>query len=179
MNIIRKQELTVDDMNEVRIGDQIQIGKYAATCQKITDNTVIFLLDQNLDKTYQMNHLNTNEGGYDASEFRANVTEDFETDPEFDSIRDSLMPFPNGDLIRIPTVGEILGEDDFYEMDDAEQWELMKNRQFTGTETEWSWLQNKVRESETAFAIVCQDGQTGGNSATARFGAWLVIQFAK
>lgn len=179
MNIIRKQELAINSMNDIRVGDQIQIGKYTATCQKVTDTTVIFLLDQYLDKKYQMNHLNTNEGGYEASELRENMNRDFETDPEFDTIRESLVAFTNGDFIRIPTVGEILGPDDFYEMDDAEQWELMKGWQGTDEEVEWSWLQNKVDGSSAAFAIIGRSGKSGGNSATARFGVWPVIQLAK
>lgn len=180
MNIIRKQELIVDNMTEVQVGDQIQIGKYTATCQKITDETVIFLLDQYLGKTYQMNHVNTNNGGYEASDLRINLVTDFETDPEFDGIRANLIPFSNGDLVRIPTVGEILGPDDFFVMDDAEQWELMRDRAGSTEETmEWSWLQNKVNGSATSFAIVGRSGKAGGNSAVSHFSVWPVIQFAK
>lgn len=179
MNIIRKEELTVEDMSQVEVGDQIQIGRYTATCQKVTDETVIFLLDQYLDKTYQMNHVNSNEGGYEESELRAALNVDFEDDHEFDTVRESLVPFENGDLVRIPTVGEILGPDDFFVMDDAEQWELMKNRLTEAETMEWTWLQNKVKGSSTSFAIVGRSGNAGGNSAVSYFSVWPVIQFAK
>lgn len=155
MNIIRKQEL---DTNALQIGDQIKVGKYTATCQKVADGKAIFLLDQYLDKPYAMNSQWTNEGGYEASDLRA----EFKTivlDANFDAIRDLLAPFDNGDLMRIATVGEMFGRDDGYEIDDAEQWELMKDRRNRialrgGDKYEWGWLQNKLKGSATFFSLV-------------------------
>ena len=48
MKITRKTEI---ETNEVQVGDQIQVGKYTATCQAIqADGCALFLLDQYLDK---------------------------------------------------------------------------------------------------------------------------------
>lgn len=177
MNIIRKQEL---ETNALQIGDQIKVGKYTATCQKVTDGKAIFLLDQYLDKPYAMNSRWTNEGGYDASDLRAEF-KNIVLDPNFDSIRDKLAPFDSGDFMRITTVGEMFGYDDDYEMDDAEQWELMKDRRNRialreGEEYEWGWLQNKVKNSAAAFAYVNYRGRAVYASATYAFGVRPVFQ---
>lgn len=177
MKIVRKQEL---ETNAFQVGDQIQVGKYTATCQKVTDGKAIFLLDQYLDKPYAMNSRWTNEGGYDASDLRAEF-KNIVLDTNFDAIRDSLVAFDNGDLMRIATVGEMFGYDEFYEMDDAEQWELMKDRQNRialreGDEYEWGWLQNKVKGSAADFAGVNNGGSATDGSASYSVGVRPVFQ---
>lgn len=177
MNIIRKQEL---DTNALQIGDQIKVGKYTATCQKVTDGKAIFLLDQYLDKPYAMNSQWTNKGGYKASDLRAEF-KNIILDANFDAIRDSLIPFDNGDLMRIATVGEMFGHDDDYEMDDAEQWELMKDRRNRialreGDEYEWGWLQNKLKGSAASFAGVNGYGYPDYGNALDTFGVRPVFQ---
>ena len=57
----------------------------------------------------------------------------------------------------------MFGHDDYYEMDDAQQWELMKDRRNRialreGDEYEWGWLQNEVKESAASFAVVSWAG---------------------
>ena len=177
MNILRKQEMTVENMGDCRIGDQIQVGKYTATCQKVTDDAAVFLLDQYLDN---MNPTNTNGGGYKVSELRRTL-QVVANDENFASIRERMRPFDNGELLRIPTVGEMFGYDDFYEMDDAEQWELMKDRRNRiadreGEEYEWGWLQNKVRNSATTFARVDTHGAARYGSASNGSGVRPVFQ---
>ena len=177
MNILRKQEI---DTNAVQVGDQIQVGKYTATCQKVADGKAIFLLDQYLDKPYPMNNHYTNEGGYDASDLRKEFKKIL-LDRNFDSIRDLLVPFANGDLMRIPTVSEMFGHDDYYEMDDAEKWELMKNRGNrvairNGYEYEWGWLQNKIKNSSDDFAVVDWDGGSNYHGAAPSLGVRPVFQ---
>lgn len=175
MNVIRKQEVSISAENPICIGDQIETGKYTATCQKVLDGYAIFMLDQYLDKPYSMNHVWTNKGGYLASELRKNLNIDFAVDPNFDSIREDLIPFETGDLVRIPTVGEFFGPDDFYDMDDAEQWELMKDRRNRialreGEIYEWGWLQNTVKNSATSFAGVVSDGSANYVAASNSYG---------
>ena len=164
MKIIRKQYI---ETNAFQVGDQIVVGKYTATCQKVTDRGFIFLLDQYLDKTYWMNEEWTNEGGYEASDLQRNLKNDFAYNSEFNAIREYLIPFENGDLIRIPTVGEFFGHDEnlelLFEMDNSQQWELMKIRsnriaQREGEEYELGWLQNTVKESAMSFALVDNTG---------------------
>lgn len=173
-NTMRKQEIEV---NAVKVGDQIQVGKYTATCQKLADGKAIFLLDQYLDKPYPMNKRRTNEGGYDASDLRSEF-KNIILDHNFDGVRDLLVPFTNGDLMRIPTVGEMFGYDDYYEMDDAEQWELMKDRRNRiaireGDEYEWGWLQNKVKNSAAFFAGVNYGGAPNYDAAA---GPWVGVR---
>ena len=181
MNILRKQEMTVENMGDCQIGDQIQVGKYTATCQKVTDDAAVFLLDQYLDKAYRMNPTNTNEGGYEVSELRRTLQVVAANDENFASIRERMRPFDNGELLRIPTVGEMFGYDDFYEMDDAEQWELMKDRRNRvadreGKEYEWGWLQNKIRNSAAYFANVDGRGDTYYDGASYDHGVRPVFQ---
>lgn len=177
MKIMRKQEL---ETNTIQVGDQIQVGKYTATCQKVTDGNAIFLLDQYLDKPYPMNSRWINEGGYDASDLRAEF-KNIVLDTNFDAIRDSLVPFDNGDLMRIATVGELFDHDDYYEMDDTEQWELMKDRRNRialreGDKYECGWLQNKVKNSATAFANVDDYGVATYDTALYTYGVRPVFQ---
>lgn len=177
MNVMRKQKI---EANAVKVGDQIQVGKYTATCQKVADGKVIFLLDQYLDKSYPMNNRCTNEGGYDASDLRKEF-KNILLERNFDGIRDLLVPFANGDLMRIPTVGEMFGYDDHYEMDDAKQWELMKDRRNRiaireGDEYEWGWLQNKVKNSAAYFALVGWHGTSDYHGAANSRGVRPVFQ---
>lgn len=177
MNVMRKQEI---ETSAVKVGDQILVGKYTATCQKVADGNAIFLLDQYLDKPYPMNNRCTNEGGYNASDLRREF-KNILLDPNFDGIRDLLVPFANGDLMRIATVGEMFGYDDYYEMDDAEQWELMKDWRNRialreDDEYEWGWLQNKVKNSAAAFAGVSSGGNANCGGASTSFGVRPVFQ---
>ena len=153
------------------IGDKIKVGKYTATCQKVTDEGALFLMDQYLDKIYPMNLEPTNEGGYPASYLRKETNKDLAGDSNFDEIRPYLVPVFVNDLFRIPTVGEMFGKDCFYEMDGAGRWPLMKNRRNRMTnreneEYEWGWLQNKVARSATSFAFVDGYGGATYNAAS-------------
>lgn len=170
--------------HQYSIGDQISVGKYTATCQKVTDDGAIFMLDQYLDKPYRMNPNDTNAGGYGESALRVELNEDFGNDSNFDSIRDKLLPVYDADLVRIPTVGEFFGPDDFYEMDDAEQWELMKTRKNRiadreGEDYEWGWLQNKVKNSSDNFADVCRGGLARYRLATYSLGVRPVFMLVE
>ena len=179
MEFVRKIKVIINKMSSLQIGDQIPVGKYTATCQKVTDQGAIFILDSYLDKPYQMNVECTNEGGYEASDLRRNLVADFSADENFDSIRDHLTPFKNGDIVRIPTIAEFFGHDNslekWFEMDNAEQWELMKNGNNRVAKRkdeifEWGWLENKVKELATRFAYVRHNGDAGNAAASGSLG---------
>lgn len=158
MKALRKQEVTIQTAGEFKVGDQIQVGKYTATCQKVTKKGALFLLDQYLDDAYSMNRENTNEGGYEASDLRKKLQKE-ETLSIFSSIRDMMIPFKNGDLLRIPYAEEFFGDIDEYEPSGKKQWPLMKDRKNRiairkGEAYEWGWLQNKVKSSGASFARV-------------------------
>lgn len=162
MKVLRKQEVTIQAAKEFQVGDQIEVGKYTATCQKVTRKGALFLLDQYLDEPFKMNRENTNEGGYEASNLRMELQKDSILDI-FSSIRDRMVPFKNGDLLRIPYAEEFFGDIDEYEPSGKKQWPLMKDRKNRiaireGEAYEWGWLQNKVKSSSAYFARVIGNG---------------------
>ena len=78
----------------------------------------------------------------------------------FADIRDHMIPFESGDLLRLPFAGEMYGNDllSWCEPDGHEQWPLMQNRlnrlASRRGEYEWGWLQNKDKASSTDFCHV-------------------------
>lgn len=180
IEVIRK---TVTRSKEILTGDQIQVGKYTATCQIITPKGALFLLDQYLDQAYPMNKRNTNRGGYEASDLRKELQSD-DILAIFADYRDRMQPFDNGDLLRLPFFGEIFGGEDaeYFEPDGCEQWPLMKDRKnriaFRDNAWEWGWLQNKREGSATSFALVHSHGHANSNGASYSLGvrpAFLIV----
>lgn len=168
---------------EITVGDQIQVGKYSATCQAITKAGALFLLDQYLDQAYPMNAEDSNRGGYEDSDLRKTL-QDEEVLKIFADYRDRMQPFDNGDLLRIPFFGEIFGNEDanYFEPDGCEQWPLMKDRKnriaFRNNSWEWGWLQNKRKGSAADFCGVNYLGDAGSWDASHSFGvrpAFLII----
>lgn len=180
MKVLRKQEVTIQAAKEFQVGDQIEVGKYTATCQKVTRKGALFLLDQYLDEPFKMNRENTNEGGYEASNLRMELQKDSILDI-FSSIRDRMVPFKNGDLLRIPYAEEFFGDIDEYEPSGKKQWPLMKDRKNRiaireGEAYEWGWLQNKVKSSSARFALVDDGGNAGYASASGSGGVRPVFR---
>lgn len=180
MKVLRKQEVTIQAAKEFQVGDQIEVGKYTATCQKVTRKGALFLLDQYLDEPFKMNRENTNEGGYEASNLRMELQKDSILDI-FSSIRDRMVPFKNGDLLRIPYAEEFFGDIDEYEPSGKKQWPLMKDRKNRiaireGEAYEWGWLQNKVKSSSAYFARVDGDGNAGYGVASGSDGVRPVFR---
>lgn len=166
MHSIDVYRKTLTKTTEIQTGDQIRVGHYTATCQTVTPKGALFLLDQYLDEAYPMNRKNTNKGGYEESDLRETLRSKEILDL-FDDWGDRMVPFDNGDLLRIPFFGEIFGQEDaeYFEPDGCEQWELMKDRKdrknriaFRQNCWEWGWLQNKRKGSAAAFAYVTTDG---------------------
>ena len=162
---------TCTKTNEIQVGDQITVKHYTATCQAITPKGALFLLDQYLDEDYPMNEANTNKGGYDESDLR-DTLRSTEVLDIFEDYGDRMVPFDNGDLLRIPFHGEIFGQEDagYFEPDDCEQWPLMKDRKnriaFRKNSWEWGWLQNKRKGSASTFANVTTNGLANSNNAS-------------
>ena len=168
---------------EIMVGDQIHVGKYTATCQKITQEGALFLLDQYLDQAYPMNAENSNRGGYEASDLRKTLQSE-EVLSVFADYRDRMQPFDNGDLLRIPFFGEIFSSEDtnYFEPDGCEQWPFMKDRKnriaFRDNAWEWGWLQNKGKGSAAVFCYVDGDGYANYWGASSSFGvrpAFLIV----
>lgn len=163
MHSIDVYRKTLTKTTEIQTGDQIRVGHYTATCQTVTPKGALFLLDQYLDEAYPMNRKNTNKGGYEESDLRETLRSKEILDL-FDDWGDRMVPFDNGDLLRIPFFGEIFGQEDaeYFEPDGCEQWELMKDRKnriaFRQNCWEWGWLQNKRKGSATVFCLVNTSG---------------------
>ena len=170
--------------NRFKVGDLISVGGYAATCQEITSKGAIFLMNRYLDKRYPMNIKNTNRGGYEKSYLRK-VLQSEEVLNIFKDIRDRMVPFENGDLLRIPFAGEMFGDDDlsrWIEPDVHMQWELMRNRgnrqaSRCGSD-EWGWLQNKIKMSSELFCIV-NNGRASNWDASTPLGVRLVFMLSQ
>lgn len=171
MKITRKTEI---ETTEVQVGDQIQVGKYTATCQAIPgQGLALFLLDQYLDKGMAYNSKNTNRGGYAGSDVRRDLNS-----PDVLKIFEGmpLVPHENGDLLRLPFYGEMFGHDEWYnsgaiEPDNAEQWPLMVDRRNRtanreGEPYEWGWLQNTYQQSAALAARVSCSGSAAGWNAS-------------
>ena len=171
------------ETNCPEIGDKINIDHYTATCQEITPKGALFLMDQYLDEPMAMNRNNSNKGGYEKSDLRrALQSEDILK--IFSCIREWMVPFDNGDLLRIPFAGELFGDKlpKWCEPDDHEQWPLMRDRRNRLAsrcgEYEWGWLQNKDKTSSTFFCSVYNGGDVGGWSAANFIGVRLAFLIA-
>ena len=116
--------------------------------------------------------------GWEESELRGVLNgEIMQRFPE--RLRRSMVPFENGDLLRIPTEREIFGENEYgeEELESVQQFECMKNRRnriaFQGYNSniwEFYWLQNRGVYSASLAAHVYRDGPAGGWSASYVFG---------
>ena len=162
---------TMEDGEEVEaIAVQEEFDKHGNLC-------MVFMLLDCLKEECRMNRDDTNDGGYEESYLREQLrTEYLERFPS--SLRLNMVPFKNGDLLRIPTEREIFGENRYgeEEPDTVEQFEAMKKRRNrmaldgSNGETQAYWLQNKRVRSATYFCGVGTNGFASGSSASYSFG---------
>ena len=174
MKVLRTTEL---ETNEIKVGDKINIalkdlGDFTATAQKITEKGIIFLFDDCVIDKAMNEDDDSKRGGYDDSDLKIWI----------DSVLIELFP---EDLksrivdISIPTYGQILGHDNYYDnfvSDDDEQFELMtirKNRiADLNNSWNWYWLKNATKKklSSTFFALVFNYGSANYSNASASYG---------
>ena len=150
---------TMEDGEEVEaLAVKEEFDKHGNLC-------MVFLLLDCLKEECRMNRDDTNDGGYEESYLREQLkTEYLERFPA--SLRLNMVPFENGDLLRIPTEREIFGENRYgeEEPDTVEQFEAMKKRRNrmaldgSNGETQVYWLQNKRVGSATDFCGVYGNG---------------------
>lgn len=145
--------------------------------QRMDEDGYLCLLVDCLPKAYRMNRENTNTGGYCASELRDHMTSDilalFPAE-----LRDRMIPFANGDLLRLPTEKEIFGCNEYGEAEpeSVRQFEPMKSRRnriaFRGEDEclEWYWLENEVESSAARFALVSGNGRATYDAASIALG---------
>lgn len=165
MKLFRTNEIDTDNY---QVGDVISFTltdgeEVEAMAVKQEQDGMIFCFVDCLADEHPMNQEDTNRGGYWASDLRdvlnGEILDRFPAD-----LREKLLAFDNGDLLRIPTEREIFGENVFGETDDKEQWEPMKLRRnriaFQGKNGvwEWYWLMNRKKGSAANFAYVYGSG---------------------
>lgn len=168
------ERMTEIETSDIQIGDRLHVGRYTATCQKVTEKGATFLLDQYLDKAFPMNWNDTNEGGYEKSYLRKALQSD-EVLNIFSDIRDYMVPFDNGDLLRIPFAGELFEKlPSWCAPDSHEQWPLMQDRRNRLAsrcgEYEWGWINNKRKSSSADFCRVDNGGGAACWGASAVLG---------
>lgn len=162
---------TMEDGEEVEaLAVKEEFDKHGNLC-------MVFMLLDCLKDECRMNRDDTNDGGYEESYLREQLkTEYLERFPA--SLRLNMVPFENGDLLRIPTEREIFGENRYgeEEPDTVEQFEAMKKRRNrmaldgSNGETQAYWLQNKRVGSATNFCFVANTGYAGTNYASYSIG---------
>lgn len=162
---------TMEDGEEVEaIAVKEEFDKHGNLC-------MVFMLLDCLKEECRMNRDDTNDGGYEESYLREQLrTEYLERFPS--SLRLNMVPFKNGDLLRIPTEREIFGENRYgeEEPDTVEQFEAMKKRRNrmaldgSNGETQAYWLQNKRVRSATYFCFVSTNGTAISVGASNSFG---------
>lgn len=162
---------TMEDGEEVEaIAVKEEFDKHGNLC-------MVFMLLDCLKEECRMNRDDTNDGGYEESYLREQLrTKYLERFPA--SLRLNMVPFENGDLLRIPTEREVFGENRYgeEEPDTVEQFEAMKKRRNrmaldgSNGETQAYWLQNKRVGSATSFCFVNTSGIASGYIASLSFG---------
>lgn len=162
---------TMEDGEEVEaIAVKEEFDKHGNLC-------MVFMLLDCLKEECRMNRDDTNDGGYEESHLRDQLaTKYLEKFPA--ALRLNMVPFENGDLLRIPTEREIFGRNIYGEEEPntVEQFESMKKRRnrmaFDGLngETQAYWLQNKRVRSATSFCLVGCNGLANSAYASGSFG---------
>lgn len=164
---------TMEDGEEVEaLAVKEEFDKHGNLC-------MVFMLLDCLKEECRMNRDDTNDGGYEESYLREQLnTEYLERFPA--SLRLNMVPFENGDLLRIPTEREIFGENRYgeEEPDTVEQFDAMKKRRNrialdgSNGETQAYWLQNKRVGFATSFCLVdyygCANASYASNSIGVR-----------
>lgn len=159
-------------------GEKVQ----AMAVQQENDGMLFCLVDCLADE-YFMNDTNTNVCGYEGSDLRRKLnTEIIARFPA--DIKTMMVPFRNGDYLRLPTEKEIFGENYYGESESlyVQQWKPMQQRRNRiafkgrGNSWKWYWLQNRCRGCAASFASVDGGGLANSGNASYVFGVRLVFK---
>ena len=141
------------------------------------ENGMLFIFTDCLRKEHRL-HRPGKYPGWEDSELRGVLNGEIpQRFPE--RLRRSMVPFENGDLLRIPTEREIFGENEYgeEEPESVQQFECMKNRRnriafqgYNSNSLEFYWLQNRGVTSASVAASVIRDGYADWWHASAVFG---------
>ena len=156
----------------------------AAMVVKVDNDIATLIFFDCLKDEIQMRKDGDYSDGYESSDLRETLNS--HTIKRFPSdIREKMVPFVNGDYLRIPTEKEIFGVNKYGEAepDDVEQFEPMKLRRnriaFQGLNgnPEWYWLQNRSVSSAANACLVIGYGGAAHDSASTSFGVRPLFQY--
>lgn len=174
--MLKVSRSVVMDVNKYQIGDKVHIVlgdvNYTATAiEEESDGSMLFWLDNCLnDKKRPMNIHGGTEGKYDSSDMRKFLQQLSKTIPN--KIKKQMVPFNNGDVLRLLSLREVTGED-------ARTWdkidgqiEYLKDRRhriklFNGADSAY-WLSAVVHS--TTFALVGYNGLANHDYASGALG---------
>ena len=168
------------DKPKFKVGDVMSFTlkngeEVEAMAMKQEDDGMIFCFVDCLATEYPMNKEGGTEGGYEASDLRRTLnTEILSIFP--DDLIPKLIPFGNGDLLKIPSEHEVFGKNVYGKNGDENetQWEPMKLRRnriaFQGKNGKWEywWLRDVL--SSAYFAVVANYGFAGSAYASYSYG---------
>lgn len=167
-DIVRYTLETGEEVEAIAVKEEY-IGNY--------EPCMTFMLLDCLNDTCRMNRDDTNEGGYEKSYLREWLNKECIEKFPF-AMRMNMIPFENGDLLRIPTEREIFGRNIYgeEEPDTVEQFEPMKKRRNRLASDglnggyQYYWLKNKCVRSATYFCYVYGNGFANHGSASGSLG---------
>lgn len=169
-SMVETTSYEVEDIISFELADG---EKVEAMAMKQEADGMIFMLVDCLKDEECMNEEDSNRGGWDASDLRVKLNgEILERFPV--EIREQMVAFTNGDMLRLPTEKEIFGVNEYGETEDesVEQFAPMKLRRnriaFQGHNGnwEWYWLANKHKRSASGFAYVGHSGSAYSSGAS-------------
>lgn len=172
----KKEGFAIGDVMAFDLNDGEQ---FEAMAMKQEDDGMIFCAVDCLTEEQPFKRNGKNAGGYEKSDLREILnTTILHRFP--DELVKQMVPFDNGDLLRVPTEKEIFGSNEWCEDegDEVTQWEPMKLRRnriaFQGHNGawEWYWLMSRLRSvhSATDSALVGNGGYANYSGASASYG---------
>lgn len=148
-----------------------------AMCVDYKDGTAIYMFVDALKDEYPLMNESGDYPGWDDCDLRKTLnTEILARFPK--EIRENMVPFPNGDYLRIPTEKEIFGVNEYgvEEPEEVTQFEPMKKRRnriaFQGLEGDWNWywLANRSKKYATDACFVTHYGNAYSGGASYSLG---------
>ena len=185
MKVERIKEIETDvfmigDVLKFKLTDDEKV--WAMAVQQEADG-MLFCLVYCLDNDYPMNDEDTNEGGYEDSDLRKKLnTEIIARFPA--DIKAAMVPFGNGDYLRIPTEKEVFGVNWYGDDEDTHvrHWKVMGPRRnrvalnYNEGYCDWYWLQNKCKDFSDKFAGVDENGSDDYAEASCSLGVRPVFK---
>jgi len=167
---MRVHRRVIEEVETPRIGDVINFTlttgeKVEAMAMREEKDGMLFVTVDCLEEERSMNEANTTKGGYEKSELRKALNSlIYDTFPE--DIKEKMVPFANGDFLRLLTEDEVFGDDRLEPMNNRRN--RIADRGAGSDELEWWWLQDVY--AAATFALVSYAGPAGCRDASRALG---------